>query len=594
MKDKGKEPSIRHSMVKGIILYVLIPFFAALAALCLILRYHLSSGTAEAFRMMFDQNVREIDQSILQANYASSTMVTYTENSKLLKRYYEADNAYEKNKATELIEKLIQSCEIAILGSCQGEMALVMNDGRFISSSGMRDLPEGLESRPWFSPIRRSGQYPYWDNRINELFGDSSDKRYAAFGRTLMRYQEQPQGYAFVRIPESVFERFGEDPRFRQGTIAMYDGGGRLLTGGDGRFSGEQLGDIYEYWQATGRESGRRRGLYYMASRLSYSSNVVIYAAGAHDVFMRSERIVAYALAFMLLVTIALVGIIRAIAKYITDPILFFAGRAPLIEQSRPEFITLEKPRFQEIRELQEGMLQAQRRIRALLEEVRRETAMKEKARFEALTAQINPHFLFNTLNAIRWKAAINQDQEVADIISELGVLLGETYQNTQELEPIGNALRTLEAYVKIMKVRFGGGTQFFFAVPDELREYLIPKFCLQPLVENSFIHGMSHVERGVIALRGRLEGNDLVLTLIDNGPGVHGKDVDLTDDGGRQRRGVTGIGLANIHSRIRALFGGNYGLKVDATVETGFKISLTIPAVRAKKEDKRDEGADC
>ena len=201
-------------------------------------------------------------------------------------------------------------------------------------------------------------------------------------------------------------------------------------------------------------------------------------------------------------------------------------------------------------------MLGAQRRIHLLLEEVRQEAVMKEKARFDALKAQINPHFLFNTLNAIRWKASINGDQEVADILLNLGVLLNETYKNDEEMETIYDAVHILEAYCKIMQVRFGNQVEFFFVIPEELEEYLIPRFCLQPLVENSFIHGMSHVDKGVIALRGELKGEDMELTLIDNGSGLRGKVLDLSVREEGNKRGITGIGLSNIHKRIQMLYG--------------------------------------
>ena len=208
-----------------------------------------------------------------------------------------------------------------------------------------------------------------------------------------------------------------------------------------------------------------------------------------------------------------------------------------------------------------------------------------------ALQNQINPHFLFNTLNAIRWKASMNHDEEVADVLSELGVLLSETYKSDEEMESIGNAVRILNAYVKIMQIRFGNKVQFFFSIPENIRKYQIPRFCLQPLVENSFIHGMSHVECGVIALRGENQGTDIVLTLIDNGEGLRGKTLDLNREK-PGKRGLTGIGLPNIHKRLTGLFGEGYGLAIDTEIESGFRVSLRIPAIEEKGDE--NESADC
>lgn len=531
--------------------------------------------------MMFDENAGKIENAILQSNYASSIIITYRENYNLLISYYRASNAYEKNRAAMQLEKMIQSCETTILGSFQGEMLLVMNDGKVICSSGVDELPNGLEDFPWFPFIGYKKQRPYWDNGMNELFMENNDRQYVVFGRCLMQYQEQPQGYVFVRIPESVFSGPGQDSRFQKGTMVMYDDSGRILTGQDQRFQDHKLQEIYEFWKESGKKKGRYHGFYYMITPLSYSSNVVAYVAGAGDVFARSRQVMAAAVIFMFLVTAGFMWITVTISKYITDPILFFAKRAPMIEENCPKLLMLEETRFREIRELQEGMLGAQRRIKSLLEQVRQEAAMKEKARFDALQAQITPHFLFNTLNAVRWKALMNQDKEVADILSELGVLLGETYKNGDETETIGSAIRTLEAYVNIMKIRFGDNTRFFFVIPEELKEFLIPRFCLQPLVENLFIHGMSHMESGVIVLRGEQKGGDIVLTLVDNGPGIRGRDLEWEENKGEKKRGVTGIGLSNIDHRLHMLYGDAYGLKIDRELEEGFRISMTIPAVR-------------
>ena len=170
-------------------------------------------------------------------------------------------------------------------------------------------------------------------------------------------------------------------------------------------------------------------------------------------------------------------------------------------------------------------------------------------------------------------------------------MLLSETYKNDNELETIANAIYILDAYVKIMEVRFGNKVEFFCMISDDIKDYMIPRFCLQPLVENSFIHGMSHAENGVIALRGERIGEDIELTLIDNGQGLQGKTADLFKENEDNKRGITGIGLSNIHKRIQTLYGSDYGLRIDTTVEIGFKISLKIPVI--KRDVKEYESAD-
>lgn len=584
MKRSGKEQSITYSMVKYIMLYVLMPLFLALTVLCFLLQRTMSINTVEAYRMMFEQNVDEIDNAILQSNYASSTLITYTENNVFLKNYYAADNDYERNHAEQQIKEMLLNCEVTILGSFQGQMMILMRDGRLISSSKASDAPDFLMESSWYQEMINSGQRPYWDREINLLFERSGNEKYLAYGRVLTRYQESPLAYVLVRIPREIFSWSKDDERFQKGSMVMFDFNGGILTGEDPEISQEDIKRIYENWKLTGKEMGRFQGYFYMASNMTSNSNSIMYIGKSRDIFRRSEQIIIYVAIFLIGIILALIWIIRSIAGYITQPILFFADKVQWIEQDSPDTLRFHKSHFLETRALEDGMLRAQKRIRFLMEEVRKEAVMKEKARFDALKAQINPHFLFNTLNAIRWKASINQDTEVADILAELGILLGETYKNDDELETIDNAVHTLDAYVKIMQVRFGNQVQFFYVIPEHMREYLIPRFCLQPLVENSIIHGMAHMDKGIIALRGEMDDKDIVLTLIDNGAGSQRKECDLFEGDGQKQKGVTGIGLSNIHQRIQTLYGKDYGLKIDSEVEVGFKIFIRIPAQRREE----------
>lgn len=591
MKEKKRALSIKFSLIVSIILGVLLPLFAALLVLCVLMQKSISSNTVEAYQMMFDQNIREIDGAILQANYVSSAMITYTENNSLLKDYYQADNEYKKSVAEKKIRNMISNRDVTNLASFGGEMMILMNDGVLISSEKAVDTGTTLFEQEWLQKVKEQKSDPYWDAAIAPLFDERNPEKYVTYARELNHYGKTVYGYALISIPKTLFTQFKEDIRYQKGELFMFSSDGRLLSGTGKQYSESELKGILDMWQEQNQRQGEYGDYYVMGERLSTSKNVVLYVGNRHAIFERSEQIFWYLEIFMAVITVLLIAIILMISQYITKPILFFAGKIQQIEQAAPEELVLEKNHFQETLALEHGMLRAQERIHVLLEEVRHEAKMKEKARFDALKAQIKPHFLFNTLNAIHWKASINGDQEVAEVLSNLGVLLSETYKNDNERETIGNAIYILEAYVKIMEVRFGNKVEFFCVISNELKEYLIPRFCLQPLVENSFIHGMSHAENGVIALRGERDGNDIVLTLIDNGAGLQGKKPELSEESEANKRGITGIGLSNIHRRIQMLYGSDYDLKIDTTVEIGFRISLRIPAM--KREAKADEGAD-
>lgn len=591
---KRHESSIRFSMIKSIILFVLLPLFAALLVLSILMQRTTSQNTIEAYRMMFDQNVREIDSAILQANYVSSTMISYTENEKLLKGYYQTNNAYEKNVIVGKMIRMVSNCNVSNLGAYDGRLMILLNDGRLISSEKSVETGDQLISGKWYQQIKQNKTTPYWTEEIGQLFDSTNPDKYVSFGRELTHYGESSYGVALVSIPRTVFTQFKDDIRYQRGDIYMFASDGRLLCGNTGKIGKDIITELFAKWEAGDRKEGQYGEYYILGKQLSYSQNSVLYIGYEHAIFEKSERILAYLVTLMALITLLALSGTRHISHYITRPIQILSDKIGLIEQNDAVAIALEVNCFQETQELERGMRRAQERIRLLVEEVREETMMKERARFDAMKAQIRPHFLFNTLNAIRWKASINGDEEVAAALSDLGVLLSETYKSDEELETVENAVYILKAYVKIMEIRFGHEIEFFTVIPEEIQNCLLPRFCLQPLVENSFIHGMRNMNQGVIALRGSRVENDIELTLIDNGEGLQGKKLDLSETAHAEesKRGITGIGLSNIHHRIQMLYGEQYGLTVDPSFEMGFRITLRIPA--RNKNAKADEGTDC
>lgn len=605
MRKEKQAPSIKCSMIVSIVLGVLLPLFVALLVLSALLQRATASSTMEAYQMMFDQNVRAIDSAILQSNYASSAMITYTENNQLLKDYDQATNEYDRSVAKKKIRDMIGNSDITNLAGFGGKLMILMNDGYLISSEKAVKMNTDFSDAAWMKKVHAEKSVPYWDTEIGKLFNQENPEDYVTYARELTHYGQQVYGYALMSIPRTLFTNFQADERYQTGDLFMFSADGRLLSGAGEHYKEQELQVLFEDWlqqqsQKLKQKSNAKqklndqkgRGDYYvMGSALTSSQNYILYVGNRHAIFERSEQIIWYLALFMLVITVLSIAITWSISRYITKPILFLSDRIQKIEQSAPQDLVLMHNRFKETKELEDGMLRAQERIQRLLEEVREEAKMKEKARFDSLKAQIKPHFLFNTLNAIRWKASINGDEEVADILSNLGVLLSETYKNDDEMETIGNAIYTLEAYVKIMEIRFGNKVEFFCVIPEELKNCQIPRFCLQPLVENSFIHGMSNAEEGIIALRGEKSGQDIELTLIDNGEGLRGKKIDLSVESEANKRGITGIGLSNIHRRIQMLYGPAYGLKVDTDVEMGFRISLRIPA---EMSEGQDESIDC
>jgi two-component system, LytTR family, sensor kinase len=216
-----------------------------------------------------------------------------------------------------------------------------------------------------------------------------------------------------------------------------------------------------------------------------------------------------------------------------------------------------------------------------LTAEAARLQAQLAEARLAVLSAQLNPHFLFNTLHAV--SSLVERDPRgVRRMIARLSELLRVTLEGTNEQEiTLERELTLLQLYLDIMQVRFQGRLVVDTHVDDDVMDALVPNFVLQPLVENAVMHGVSKVEgAGRIDLRARRAGDDIVITVRDNGPGL-----DETADGSGRARGVPepmagtgGVGLTNTRARLEQLYGTEQRLSLYRAAEGGTVAEIVLP----------------
>lgn len=201
----------------------------------------------------------------------------------------------------------------------------------------------------------------------------------------------------------------------------------------------------------------------------------------------------------------------------------------------------------------------------------------REKLRLETLQAQINPHFLFNTLNSIKWMAAVNGDTEVSKMLAALGILLEESVGKVKEMIPLEEELKCLENYVILQKMRFGDKFEMEMRIPDELLGYKVPSLILQPIVENSIIHAFEDMDSGgIIVISGKIEAEKFMIEVWDNGKGMdQDKAEGLLKCDNKKAGRWNNIGVKNVNDRLRLHYGQGYGLQIESTEGKGTKISL-------------------
>ena len=225
-------------------------------------------------------------------------------------------------------------------------------------------------------------------------------------------------------------------------------------------------------------------------------------------------------------------------------------------------------------------------KINELLEQVTTEQIRLRKAEFELLQAQINPHFLYNTLDAIIWLAEAGEQKRVVGMVRNLSDFFRTSLNQGKDINSIKEEMLHVKSYLEIQHVRYQDILSYDIEVPEALYIYSIPKITIQPLVENALYHGIKN-KRGMghIRIRGQAGKKDFTITVTDDGIGIDETRLRQVQSG-IQNKVLTGkdfYGLYNVCERIRLNFGEEYGIFIESVYGEGTSVRVILPYVEAK-----------
>ncbi len=213
-------------------------------------------------------------------------------------------------------------------------------------------------------------------------------------------------------------------------------------------------------------------------------------------------------------------------------------------------------------------------------EEMRRvkmESTM-DSLRLSLLQSQINPHFLFNTLNIISRMAQIERAPTTEDLIKRLASLFRYNLQNTADIVPVENEIKIVQDYIAIQQIRFGERIQFRVECEDDMKDVRIPVFTLQPLIENAVIHGIYSLELGgKIDVSFRRDQGALTIIVSDTGAGMSAEQLNALLGSANTQRHVSGLGVGNVRARIAA-FRPDSSFAIESALGKGTRVTIKIP----------------
>ena len=295
-----------------------------------------------------------------------------------------------------------------------------------------------------------------------------------------------------------------------------------------------------------------------------------------------------YSVLGALLVSIIIAFVIMKLYSHVVNkPVYELVKAMKDFETSTKEFEYKEENiTVREIKTLDESFEHMTSRIKALMEKVRKEEIVLRKTELKALQAQINPHFLYNTLDSIQWMCEQGKSEDAVKMVGALAKLFRISISRGHELITIKDELRHAENYFIIQSYRYRNQFEYEFNVDAGLENYLCNKITIQPLIENAIYHGIDRmVDEGKISVNVKDKGKDIIIEVEDNGVGMTAEQCKKILK--KERSDSSGIGVKNVNDRLKIYFGDEYGVTIESELDVGTKVTVKIPKISEEPKNE-------
>ena len=443
--------------------------------------------------------------------------------------------------------------------------ALNGSQSSYLSSSHVQHIISG--ERPWVITLSRGIRDQSSGSTKKEAVF-FIDLNYSAISGLCDQNIVGNQGYAFILDAE--------------GNIVYHPQQQQLYN----ELQTENIGLIMESESDTilyGKGSGEKL---YTISRSAKTGWTVVDSVRVEELLRKSNE----AQSIYILVAAGLVAVAlffsKFIAKNITQPIQKLCESMEKVQEGDFSVSDVVVDSANEIGSLTTSFNVMTHRIQDLMEQNIREQEAKRKSELKALQSQINPHFLYNTLDSIIWMAEGKKNEEVVLMTASLARLLRQSISNEDEVVSIGQEIEYARGYLTIQKMRYKDKMEYQIDVDPSILNIPLIKLVLQPVIENAIYHGLKYKEsKGFLLVRGFPKDGNAVLQVIDDGVGMDEETLEHIYEKHKVNYRSNGVGIYNVQKRLQLYYGNEYGITYESEVGKGTTAIITIPGP-GKKED--------
>lgn len=506
-------------------------------------------------------------------------------------KYYISNNSFISAENHRTYEKQISDLFQAILYT-RKDIASIMvfgYNGRLVSDRRITSLNPNiqLEEQEWYQAAKAAGGQSVVSSPHEQNVLDNEHRWVVSLSRELKSTDGvTAEGVLLVDLNLSVINDICKAINLgSKGYLFIVDNDGRIVYHPQQELINhqQQTEHIAEVLQASNGDSfdvmkGNEK-LIYSVQDTNFGWRIAGVAYADDLITSKSDlrnSIIFYSLCGLAITLLISIGLSHRLSK----PIKVLQLDMKQVERGNFDIQT-EIGQMNEIGQLGRSFNLMVSRTKSLMEETLLNEESKRKNELLLLQSQINPHFLYNTLDSIVWMAEQKQSEEVVVMTSALAKLFRAGITKDQELVPIRVELEHITSYLLIQKIRYNDELNYEIDIEDAIMEYKTLKILLQPIVENAIYHGirsMYGMEDGRITIIGRQLGDRIIFKVQDNGQGMTQEQLETILASHKQDNRNRGIGIRNVNERIKLYFGYEYGIQIQSELEEGTCVTIVIP----------------
>ena len=435
--------------------------------------------------------------------------------------------------------------------------ALKSPNGPILTSSHVQHIISG--ERPWVITLSRGIRDRSGSGEKEGVF--FIDLNYSAISELCDQSTVGTKGYAFILDAK--------------GNIVYHPQQQQLYN----ELQTENIGLIMETDEDTVLTGTGNNGKLYSISRSDKTGWTVVDCTSVRELLSKSRQAQSvYVLTAIVLVIVALL-FSRFMARSITLPIQKLRDSMKKVQEGDFGVSDVVVDSKNEIGSLTKSFDVMTHKIQELMEQNVHEQEEKRKSELKALQSQINPHFLYNTLDSIIWMAEGKKNEEVVLMTASLARLLRQSISNEDEVVPIANEVEYARGYLTIQKMRYKDKLEFQIEVDSSILYIPLIKLVLQPIIENAIYHGLKYKEsKGLLIVKGFMKDGNAVLQVIDDGVGMDEETLAHIYDKHKVNYHSNGVGVYNVQKRLKLYYGEDYGITYTSELGKGTTATITIP----------------